>query len=52
MALHKLQRLVAKGRLEDLDTKEYAAPNLEAGYMLMAFAIGICVKAYRGEGHR
>ena len=39
MALHKLQRLVAKGRLEELDTKEYAAPNIEAGYMLMAFAI-------------
>ena len=37
--LHELQRLVADGRVEALDAKEYAAPNLDAGYMLMAFAI-------------
>jgi hypothetical protein len=43
--LHELQRLVAEGRLEELDAKEYAAPNLDAGYMLMAFAIEICLKA-------
>ena len=38
-ALHELHRSVAEGRLEELDAKEYAAPNLDAGYMLMAFAI-------------
>jgi hypothetical protein len=38
-ALNELRRLLAEGKAEDLDTKGYAAPNLEAGYMLMAFAI-------------
>jgi hypothetical protein len=38
-ALQALQSLGTKGRLGDVHTEEYAAPNLEAGYMLMAFAI-------------
>ena len=38
-ALNELQRLLAEGEPEDLDIKGYAPPNLEAGYMLMAFAI-------------
>jgi hypothetical protein len=38
-ALDELQRLLAEGKPEELDIKGYAAPNLDAGYMLMAFAI-------------
>jgi hypothetical protein len=37
--LEELLRLGAEGRLKDFDTKEYPAPNLDAAYMLMAFAI-------------
>ena len=33
--LHELQRLVAEGRREELDAKEYGAPNLDAGYMCL-----------------
>ena len=32
-------RLGALGRLEELDTEAYPAPNLDAAYMLMAYAI-------------
>jgi len=38
-ALDELQRLLAERKPEDLDIKGYVAPNLDAGYMLMAFAI-------------
>jgi hypothetical protein len=38
-ALNELQRLLAEGKPEDPDIKGYAAPNLDAGYMLIAFAI-------------
>jgi len=38
-ALNELQRLLAEGKPEDLDVKGYAPPKLDAGYMLMAFAI-------------
>jgi hypothetical protein len=38
-ALNELLRLIAEGKPEELEIKGYAAPNLDAGYMLMAFAI-------------
>jgi hypothetical protein len=38
-ALDELKRLLAEGKPEDLDDKGYAPPNLDAGYMLIAFAI-------------